>query len=309
MADLRDELDRLLGDLAAGDELVVDVGADAYLDSLGIGLLVHTRNRCLSAGVVLRIRGVSDRSRRVLALSGLAPLFAFDDADDGPPVAPLCLPAGTPTPAEPDPMFDQIAALVRRVLDVPTALVSFVDRTRQVFPGAVGLPPSWQRSRTTPLSHSFCQYVVATAQPLVIRDARADPALVHNLALPDLGVVAYAGIPLTDVDGAVVGSLCAIDSIPRDWTPLELANLADLADACSAEVQRRGALRRSALSDERDRIAGALHQQVIGELFSATLALGQARALTTGRADELVATAMDTVDGAITAIRTAVFHG
>ena len=60
-----------------------------------------------------------------------------------------------------------------------------------------------------------------------------------SLAIPDLAVVAYAGFPLTDVDGRVLGSLCAIDSRPRDWTPAELTTLEDLAAACSAELRVR----------------------------------------------------------------------
>jgi serine phosphatase RsbU (regulator of sigma subunit) len=61
----------------------------------------------------------------------------------------------------------------------------------------------------------------------------------ENLAVRDLSVVAYAGMPLVDADGLVVGSLCAIDSRPRHWSDDDLAVLADLADACSSELQLR----------------------------------------------------------------------
>ena len=36
-----------------------------------------------------------------------------------------------------------------------------------------------------------------------------------NLAISDIGVIAYAGMPLTSPEGAVVGSFCAIDTKPR----------------------------------------------------------------------------------------------
>ena len=42
-----------------------------------------------------------------------------------------------------------------------------------------------------------------------------------NLAISDLGVIGYAGMPLTDADGLVLGSLCAIDTRPHAWTPRE----------------------------------------------------------------------------------------
>ena len=141
--------------------------------------------------------------------------------------------------ARPDAVMDGIAQRVRQRLGVPVALVSLVQAERQVFPGMVGLPAPFAGSRATPLSHSFCQHVVETAQPLVIADARTHPLVRRNLAVVDLGVVAYAGMPLTDGGGLVLGSLCAIDVRPRQWTPAELDALRDLADLCTTELRHR----------------------------------------------------------------------
>lgn len=159
------------------------------------------------------------------------------------------------TPGVPasDDSLDRIAGLVRRVLGVPTALVTLVEDARQVFPGAIGLPEPWQTRRETPLSHSFCQHVVSDGAPLVVSDARTDPRLAANLAIPDLGVIAYAGMPLTNRAGAVIGSLCAIDSEPREWTDDELTNLQDLADSCSSELQLREAAKQAAFESYRVR--------------------------------------------------------
>ena len=157
------------------------------------------------------------------------------------PVLPsqVTLPARTPLPAVSDPAFERFVRLARRQLGVPVALVSLVDVQEQVFPGAAGLPEPWQTTRRTPLTHSFCQYVVGSGEPLVIEDAREHPLVQDNLAIRDLAVIAYAGMPLLDADGRVVGSLCAIDSRPRRWSADDLAVLADLADACSSELQLR----------------------------------------------------------------------
>ncbi len=137
------------------------------------------------------------------------------------------------------PTFDHYARLVRRLLQVPIGLVSLVEPDRQVFRGAAGLPDLLDDLRETPLSHSFCQYVVKDASPLVITDAREDVRLADNPAITELEVIAYAGWPLTDARGEVIGSLCAIDSVPRRWTEEELATLEDLAVACSAELGER----------------------------------------------------------------------
>jgi len=165
------------------------------------------------------------------------------------------LPAVTPLPAASDPAFERFVRLVRRQLGVPVALVSLVDAQEQVFPGAAGLPEPWQTTRRTPLTHSFCQHVVLAGQPLVISDARDDDLVRENLAVRDLSVVAYAGMPLLDAEGVVVGSLCAIDSRPRQWSADDLAVLADLAAACSSELQLRS------MRDRADRSAAVAADQ------------------------------------------------
>lgn len=147
--------------------------------------------------------------------------------------------ARTGLDAAADVMFDQFAAMVRAALGVPVALVSLVEPGRQIFPGAQGLAEPWQQARQTPLSHSFCQHVVTDARPLIIGDARTDPRVKDNLAIDDLGVIAYAGMPVTDTDGNVLGSLCAIDTQPRQWTPAELELLRGLAAACSESLRLR----------------------------------------------------------------------
>lgn len=140
--------------------------------------------------------------------------------------------------ARPDPRFDAVARLVVRLLRVPVALVTIVLSDRQVFPGLAGLPEPWSRTRQTTLEESFCQYVVRDG-PLIVPDARIHARVRDNLAIPNLGVIAYAGMPLTDDAGRRLGSLCAIDTIARSWSPVELRDLEDLASGCSAELRLR----------------------------------------------------------------------
>lgn len=81
--------------------------------------------------------------------------------------------------------------------------------------------------------------MTASGRPLVLPDARLDERTRTSLAIGDLGVVAYAGMPLTDGQGHTLGSLCAIDQQPRDWSAQELSDVSDLAAGCSAELQLR----------------------------------------------------------------------
>lgn len=141
--------------------------------------------------------------------------------------------------------FDRLTRLASRLLGVPVALVSLVDENRQFFKSCVGLPEPWAGTRQTPLSHSFCQYTVMTGEPLIIEDARLDPVLRDNGAVPDLGVIAYAGIPLITTAGERLGTFCAIDGQPRQWRDEEIATLRDLAAAAATEIELRLSLIRA----------------------------------------------------------------
>lgn len=144
----------------------------------------------------------------------------------------------------PEDAFDRVTKLVARLLRTPVALVTILDRDRQFFKGEVGLPEPWHSRRETPLTHSFCQHVVATEAPLVVEDARSHPLVCNNLAIEDLGVEAYLGHPIRRADGVVIGSLCAIDVLPRIWTGEESELLADLAGIIETELALRDEIRR-----------------------------------------------------------------
>jgi GGDEF domain-containing protein len=149
-----------------------------------------------------------------------------------------------------DPALDRWTRLAGALIGAPLALLSLVDRDRQFFKSAVGLSPGVS-DRQTPLSHSFCRHVVARQAQLVVTDAREDQLVRDNPAIDELGIIAYAGEPVTTSDGQTLGAFCVIDTEPRDWTPDELTLLRDLAAGLLAEIELRAALRSAvALQDE-----------------------------------------------------------
>lgn len=150
----------------------------------------------------------------------------------------------------PEERFDRLTRLIAATLSVPVALVSLVDTKRQFFKSTFGLPEPWKTDRETPLTHSFCQHVVSRAAPLVVEDSTLDPLVCDNLAIPDLNVRAYLGIPLLDQDGHVLGSLCAIDAQPHKWTKREQEILADFAKLVEEQISLRERVARLAQFDE-----------------------------------------------------------
>jgi GAF domain len=142
--------------------------------------------------------------------------------------------------------FDRLTRLAAKVVNAPVALVTAVDQDRQFFKSCVGLPEPWATDRGTPLSHSFCQHVVVDREPVIITDAREDERVLDNLAIRDLGVIAYLGVPVFTREGQPIGTLCVIDHEPRIWKSEEIALVRDLAAAVATEITLRIGERRAA---------------------------------------------------------------
>ena len=148
----------------------------------------------------------------------------------------LCLRLLDTPPEEP---FDRLTRLAARSLRAPVALISLVDDHRQFFKSCHGLPEPWCTDRETPLSHSFCQHVVASASPLVIEDARSHPLTFGNPAVTEMNVIAYLGVPLITPAGNTLGSFCVIAPEPRPWSHDDKEMMTDLAASVMSEIALR----------------------------------------------------------------------
>jgi GAF domain-containing protein len=147
--------------------------------------------------------------------------------------------------SEPDIVLDGYCSAVQQALSAPVALVSLVRADRQEFPGQAGLEPVLGAARESPLTHSFCQYVVRRSSVVVVTDTAESPRLADTgRIVSELGIGSYAGVPLTDGDGHVLGALCVLDRVARDWSGEELRTLRTYADVVSAELRRRINVRR-----------------------------------------------------------------
>ena len=131
--------------------------------------------------------------------------------------------------SSPEAVFDQVTRLAARLLDVPIVLMSLVDKDRQFFKSHVGVPPPIDETRETPLTHSFCQWVVADREEVIVPDTRDHPLFKLSPATAAMNVVAYAGVPLCAGTTQTIGSFCAMDHKPRRWGVSELDVLHDAA--------------------------------------------------------------------------------
>ena len=113
------------------------------------------------------------------------------------------------TPAEA--AFDDITDLAAQLFEVPIAVVTLLDETRQWFKSCVGLDDS-----ETPRDVAFCDYTIRSDEVLVVLDATQDFRFRDNpFVVGEAHIRFYAGAPLITKEGFRLGALCAIDTEPR----------------------------------------------------------------------------------------------
>ena len=111
----------------------------------------------------------------------------------------------------PEQLYDDITALAAYICDVPIALISLVDESRQWFKSKLGL-----NEQETPRDIAFCAHTILQTEPLIVRDALKDARFANSdLVTGAPNIRFYAGFPLASPEGFGLGSLCAIDRKPR----------------------------------------------------------------------------------------------
>lgn len=145
----------------------------------------------------------------------------------------------------PEQAFDQLARLACRVLDTPYAFVTLVDDTRSFWKACIGVDSTDPAERQNAVEDSFCQYVVAIDEPLIVGDVTAHPMTRDNPSIESMGVRAWAGHPVRDSDGRVLGTMCAVDVETREWSGDDDELLRLLAESASNVIQIRQELRKT----------------------------------------------------------------
>jgi signal transduction histidine kinase len=136
--------------------------------------------------------------------------------------------------------FDRVTRSLARVLDVPFGLLTLVTGDAVAVLSTTGGGPRRLERRT-----AFCTVVVASQDALLVPDTAADDRWTHGPG----DWRAYAGVPLREPCGQVVGTLCGLDVRPRAWSATDLAALHDLSRWAEAELARGDAERRRTLGE------------------------------------------------------------
>ncbi len=135
--------------------------------------------------------------------------------------------------------YDDITRMAAGLLGTPIALISLVDENRQWFKSRVGL-----QARETPREMAFCAHAITAGAPLVVEDATQDERFVENpLVTSDPNIRFYAGAPLITSNGHALGTLCVIDTRPRQITQQQMEQLRFMARQVISMLEARVAAR------------------------------------------------------------------
>jgi DNA-binding response OmpR family regulator len=134
---------------------------------------------------------------------------------------------------EPEERFDRLTRLAAALFDVPIALVSLVDRDRQWLKSHYGLDVS-----ETPREVSFCAHAILDRdEVMVVPDSLLDPRFADNpVVTGEPRVRFYAGCPLILLGGSCAGTLCLVDTRPRELSEDEVQLLQDLGALVQREL-------------------------------------------------------------------------
>jgi predicted PurR-regulated permease PerM len=142
---------------------------------------------------------------------------------------------------EPEELFDAVTREVAQAFGVPISLVSLVDSDRQFWKSQTGLPPDLAKARQSARETSICGHVVAANEVIVVEDVAKDVRFADNPFLKERGIRFYAGAPLRTASGHAVGSLCVIDTQPRQVSEADKMLLNNLAEKLMRTVEQRKA--------------------------------------------------------------------
>jgi GAF domain-containing protein len=125
----------------------------------------------------------------------------------------------------PEQAFDDLTYLTTFICETPIALVTLLDTHRQWFKSAVGVTVS-----ESPIELAFCTHAIQQEKVLLVRDASQDPRFSDNVFVTgEPHIRFYAGAPLVTPSGVPLGTICALDRVPRDLSERQQQALAALA--------------------------------------------------------------------------------
>lgn len=163
--------------------------------------------------------------------------------------------------------FDKIALLASQIFNTKNAFVTFVDEHRVYFKANIGDFQASEVSR----EDSLCSLAILDEKITVFNDTHSVPELLGNpFVAATNGIRFYAGAPLKSPEGYSMGTVCVIDSIPREATEHQMEMLRTLSDIVMNKLESR--LRYNTIIKSQNDLMGIALHEIKNPLASISLA-------------------------------------
>ncbi len=147
----------------------------------------------------------------------------------------------------PEALFDDLVDIAAYICEAPIAVINFIDGHRQWFKAVKGLGV-----RETKLDISICRHTILQTGTFVVPDLSRDDRFAANpLVTGESHLRFYAGALLESSDGFPLGTVCVLDTRPRELTELQQNTLQALARQAmgNLELMRTNHLQRELLNE------------------------------------------------------------
>ncbi|MBX2895991.1 MAG: GAF domain-containing sensor histidine kinase [Cyclobacteriaceae bacterium] len=169
----------------------------------------------------------------------------------------------TGTPPERD--FDDLVEMASRICNMPMSAITLIDSTHQWLKAKVGLQHS-----VGPREEAFCAHTILDDRMLIVTDATLDKRFSNNpLVTGNPDIRFYAGMPLINPDGFRFGSLCVLDTKPRELTEDQRYYLSVLAKQVVKHMElRKKVLELQRLNDANSKLISVISHDLRSPLNS-----------------------------------------
>jgi predicted PurR-regulated permease PerM len=134
-------------------------------------------------------------------------------------------------------MFNHLATNLARSFDAPIVLITAADGERHFWEAQCGLPEDALSTGGAERDGCVCNTIVSADQIVVIADIAEEEQFAADPFLKAHGIRFCAAAPLKDQDEEVVGSLCVLDTRPRQITEKQRDILISVAESVMMAIE------------------------------------------------------------------------